>query len=111
MIDLDALEKLAREATPGPWEIEYGTGDDEGEVYGLRARLGERLIETDTGIYPPRRRDAAFIAAANPSTVLALVARVRELEAIAALFHRATCFRADCALCAHPTKETPDDQG
>ena len=69
-IDLDALEELAKAATPGPWRANRST------AYGyavVETPDVEVAAELDAG-------DAAFIAAADPSTVLALIARVREAE-------------------------------
>lgn len=71
---LDRLEQLAENATPGPWTmleaIEVEDGDD--NCYGIR--LGEDdYIETDGGFYGPYARNAAFIAAADPQVVAALV--------------------------------------
>ena len=66
VIDLDALEKLADEATPGPWERSDWTHD--GYVISANAGwLGE--IEN--------KSDAAFIAAANPATIKALIAELK----------------------------------
>lgn len=62
-IDLDELERLAKAAAPGPWEQNEGCVHD---------ALGDCVtLDTSSG---------AYIAAANPETVLALVKRVRELE-------------------------------
>ncbi len=69
------LEARAKAATPGPWEI--GVCLDMGTV---RQRDGSILADcrltTDDGIH-----NAAFIAAANPATVLRLVGMVRWLAA------------------------------
>lgn len=79
-IDLDALESIARAVeTPGPWETRcegYGEPtrvchDSEYVIY-----LGYDLA-ADLG-----PQDAEHIAAFDPPTALALIARVRELEAI-----------------------------
>jgi hypothetical protein len=80
---LAELERLARAATPGPWEAEHRchgrtAADDEAGGLGLEVRGPEPA--TDRGQFA-RGADAAFIAAAHPGTVLALVERVRELEA------------------------------
>lgn len=64
LIDTDALRKLCKSATPGPWEqinhiVFTETGDLEWVV--ANARSGNSII------------DAEYIAAANPATVLALL--------------------------------------
>ena len=85
-VNLDHLAQLAIEATPGNRTVRP---ENIGSAH-LR-----HVIETDdrggdrgdkhqvaTSFYG---RDAAFIAAANPSVVLALVDRIRSLEVIADL--------------------------
>lgn len=108
--DLDALERAARAATPGPWEVdgidtegEYGSGDDtaSGYVeYGLYTAEGHQIVSTeyragelsmiseeyddDGGVIAWNelaRRDALFLAAANPAAILSLIARLRTAEA------------------------------
>lgn len=71
MSKYDELKKAAEAATPGPW----GT-DDPWIVY---ANVGDdlvylaRTLELDTQ-YKQSVSDAAFIAAANPAVILALLA-------------------------------------
>ena len=84
-LDLEALERLAKAATPGPWHCHRkdekrgeflmdfgGMFDKDGTPTGRPAMSGWISL---------RDRDAPYIAAANPDTVLALIARVRELGA------------------------------
>ena len=69
-IDLDALEAVARAATPGPWHqgAHYiGAG---GEPYDPEAVVGQASILCD----------AEHIAAFDPPTVRALITRLREAE-------------------------------
>lgn len=80
MTDLKKLRELAENATPGPWEDYYETGIrpcvmayDENDK-GLRS---VRAYVADTQFSP----DRAYIAAANPETVLALIDRIEKLEA------------------------------
>lgn len=99
---LAELERLAGEATPGEW-VRGVTPDDPAEAKRwiddawsagspgpahmvIVAKDGVPLeeecwIAALTGNGPTGPQNAAFIAAANPETVGALVARVRELEA------------------------------
>lgn len=73
-IDLDALEAVARAATPGPWHqgAHYiGAG---GEPYDPEAFVGQASILCD----------AEHIAAFDPPTVLTLIAKLREAEAVIA---------------------------
>ncbi len=71
--DLAALRALAGEATPGPWEVwrtqswTVGSATDP-SLTGIEC-YGERPDE-----------DAAFIAAANPAVVLALLDRLEAAE-------------------------------
>jgi hypothetical protein len=64
-IDLDKLEALARAATPGPWTNGWPAIPFEDAV--------ERIFAEDVHT----REDAAFIAAANPATVLQLIELAR----------------------------------
>lgn len=74
-LDLGRLQRLAEQATPGPWRVYDHRGPwpiwrDNGEG---TAPIAEEVAEW---------ADAAFIAeAGNPKVVLALVERVRDLEA------------------------------
>ncbi len=75
MIDLDAIERRANAATPGPW---YGNRNcgvyavNVGQVVGTGCSCCTKSRLTD--------EDAAFMASAR-TDVPALIARVRELEA------------------------------
>ena len=69
------LEALAKAATPGPWDAVEGAGGDNWWVEQPHIR---------TIVSDPTAPDARYIAAANPHTVLDLIAHVRELEAMRA---------------------------
>jgi hypothetical protein len=77
MTDLDALATLAEAATPGPWKH-----DDESDYQGL--------VRIWRDIDPPpvmtmgrvHAADAAYIAAADPTTVKSLIARLHAAEAV-----------------------------
>lgn len=78
--DLDALERLAKAATPGEWRVltDYVAGRERWEPV---AYCGTSHIWSDGPLVcDDGRADAAFIAAANPETVLALLARLKEVE-------------------------------
>ena len=72
MTEREKLRKLAEAATPGPWST---------AAFQLVIDVARRI---DVGMCG-HRDDAAFIAAANPATVLALLA---EREALAAKVER-----------------------
>lgn len=90
--DLDALEKLADEASEGPWTLKTGQtsypecddADSWSAVLTPRGREVVTLYER-YGIKGEDRSDydddAAFIAAANPAAIKALIAEVRSLQA------------------------------
>lgn len=95
-IDLDGLEKLAKAATPGPWTWdELMTpfyNDPEGRSCGGEATGVAEIVQDgrDDAVVIERAGlcDAAYIAAANPATVLALIALARrevatEMEVVA----------------------------
>ena len=76
--ELGALEALARAATPGPWTMRrMGTS----YAYYTPAEPEYPSWEIDSS-GPMSDFDAEYIAAANPAVVLALIARIRELEAM-----------------------------
>ena len=65
--------------TLGPWEVRYGHDSDADRVYGIYAANGERVVETDSGVYPPETPDARLIAAA-PEMLAAIKATLAMLE-------------------------------
>lgn len=94
MTKLERLEKLARNATPGPWTIvEAATSDQANHIWSIASPVPEidrmdtvlcsvKTDETgDSHCVSVARADAEFIAAASPDVVLELIARIRELEA------------------------------
>jgi len=79
--DLDQLEALARAATPGPWSwwasnstlrLTGADGRDGGVLYGY--------VHSGDGDINCAPKDQAFIAAANPAAVLALIALARRAQ-------------------------------
>ena len=67
--DIAELRRLAEAATPGPWEW-----DDNHARPGLRhGRSFGGVLFRCGALYGPDAADAAFIAAANPAAVLALL--------------------------------------
>lgn len=89
---LAKLEEVARAATPGEWGAVLAS-DQRGQPTPFYAGLicliqdggpGERVSVVASGGYVPSRlweANATHIAAFDPPTVLALIARIRELEA------------------------------
>jgi hypothetical protein len=70
------LEALAREASPGAWDVSAAmTVDDELMVCNGRESHDYGLIAT-----VPAKSDAAFIAAANPATILKLIEAARQSD-------------------------------
>lgn len=90
MSDLDELERLARAATPGPWK-NYSINPKVTPEHAIYSEWLEGIPEAQSSeiatLLTPK--NAEFIAAANPEAVLALVARVREAEAVIAEARRA----------------------
>ena len=68
----------AKAATPGPWDNDHLCVD-----MPSCGRIPARAFAVDTGESNDNQSalDAEFIAAANPATVLALIAEVRQLRA------------------------------
>ena len=75
-LNLDELERLAKAATPGPWEMRA----TEWSRYAVQKSQPDWGAVADTSI--SHESDMAFISAANPAVVLELVRRLREAEEI-----------------------------
>lgn len=72
------LRELAEKATQGPWETEYDNHGNGGfsEWYNVGPKTGRpRVAEVHSG-----EANAAYIAAANPATILALLDRLEQAE-------------------------------
>lgn len=67
-MNLDELEKLAQAATPGPWSYIRDI------VIGDRSKILESLNDSVD--------DARFVAAANPATIIEMIAEIRELRSV-----------------------------
>jgi uncharacterized protein DUF6221/Ead/Ea22-like protein len=70
--ELAELEAAAKDASAGPWRHEAPGR--------IQAKVGEAIV-IDSEMDPA---DAAFIARANPATILRLLAEVRERRQVAA---------------------------
>ncbi len=88
-IDKQALREAAEKATPGRWEYYPGNTSIEYNVDSMVEDQGS-IVYVDSGDFTQKQTDlnGAFIAAANPATVLALLdeleaadKRIAELEA------------------------------
>lgn len=88
MVDTNELRELLARATPGRWHW-----NEEGQLVSTHTKDSEwggppepvKIIETDSGYYPPRRNDAALIAAA----INALPALLDELDRLRRLIREA----------------------
>jgi hypothetical protein len=83
--ELSELERLDREATPGPWDTDLETSA--GRCWVDSRRHQNMLAEPLFNVRPPsarhmeqRERDASFIAAAR-NALPKLLAEIRELRA------------------------------
>ncbi len=87
-IDLDALERMAKAATRGNWRNEREP--DTGNVWFDDCPTGAHPVESDAAALGQavactfKVTDARYIAAANPTAVLALIAELREARALVA---------------------------
>lgn len=82
-IDKAKLKALAEAATPGPWERgdgnEVSVSHEGDEAYWDWEEAGPARVH---GGGPQASADADFIAAANPATVLALLAEIEALQGL-----------------------------
>lgn len=82
MIDLDHLESIALAATPGPWRVGSYPAEIVGDTHVcIDTEFGVKvLLRGNENFYEEARTNAAFCAAADRDTVLALIAEVRALR-------------------------------
>lgn len=89
-MDIDELKRLAEEATPGPWTYDKNLGWAYPQTRVKSEALGRSVANFVDGkpqffctIGKAEREwaNAAFIAAANPQNVLALITEVQTLRA------------------------------
>ena len=88
MIDIQKLRELAGKATQGPWKV--GTPPPNGEQT-IGTMQGLMLFVATTGYYSTPIANAKFVAAANPATILSLLARLEAAEKNAARFEWLMC--------------------
>jgi hypothetical protein len=82
-LDLHALEKKAKKATPGPWFSSHGRGNPIVQLRwvsppGRSVPIAE-CPATHGESYAARQSNAAYIAAVSPDVVLRLIATLRRL--------------------------------
>ena len=75
MSEIDELVRLAKAATPGPWEAHSNTRFVIGDT--LNKRSGICDWEKNA---PQAEANCKFIAAANPKTVLEMIGEISELQ-------------------------------
>lgn len=59
--------ELSRQATEGPWTVDFGDPRNPDDVYGINSGSQEVII-TDSGVYPPNKETSMFIAASRNIT-------------------------------------------
>jgi len=80
--DLARIEALARQATSGPWRVASA------DWFGAGVIGPDDVPVVSSGT---ATRNAAYIAAVSPDVALALIKRVRELEAVAVAITKHCC--------------------
>jgi hypothetical protein len=91
-MDIDKLEQLAKAATPGEWHSGHKDIVPTANILYIAPEVGEFsvFVFDKPGLRSNNRHeqfmvedaDAAYIAAANPQTVLALLSELRALRAL-----------------------------
>ena len=87
ILDLDALEAKARKATPGPWTFTDYEGCTHVWAKNSTAMVADNYVgqlvarARGFGADLPIVENADYIAACDPTTVLALITRLRAAEA------------------------------
>jgi hypothetical protein len=91
VMDIAALKAAAERATPGPWHNSHGSVDNFGNEWqgSLSFEWMPNGRGTDgDGINENFANDAAYIALANPTSILSMIARLEALEeALSACAH------------------------
>ncbi|WP_311245265.1 MULTISPECIES: hypothetical protein [unclassified Microbacterium] len=79
-IDLDWLEMAAQEATPGPWELDHNLPFST-EIQGLFQPELKRYVvgHTFDGL-TLTPQDGVYLQLLDPTTVLQIIAHIRDLE-------------------------------
>jgi len=78
IISLDELERLAKEATPGPWHYTPETDSDDWTLHNDEYTF---IKQDDSGV-PIYDKDGEYIAAANPARVLELITAIKDIWAL-----------------------------
>lgn len=92
MTDVDhaELKRLAEGATPGPWNNSGRSVDDfDAECMMRMEWIANGAADDDDDLNANVENDAAFIAAANPAVVLALLSEIEGLKAEVERWHSA----------------------
>lgn len=87
MKDLTDMRKIAEAATPGPWEAKQTpihTPSGEGGDYYVSCPTGIDVASTVGSSYEQEEPDALHIATFDPMTVLSLITRLEQAEAVVA---------------------------
>lgn len=83
-IDLDDLERTARAATPGIWEVDRNTPFSDDIMGIFQPDYRRYVVHLDGSFHrdarPVSDEDAEYIAAARPEVVLELIRRLRAAE-------------------------------
>lgn len=79
MTGIEELKRLAQKATPGPWHVSGYAPEEIRSSNSIVRAVARRAGPEDT--WDVARRDAAYIAAANPQAILSLIERLEALEA------------------------------
>ena len=88
MIDIDKIEAAANAATPGPWEAAGPSfGEQLPKYLNCVGAMDDDENFVDVCVSPFEEdecasADMAFIATANPTTVLEMVGMIRERDAV-----------------------------
>lgn len=80
-INIEALEQLAKKATPGPWIVDRSKIGRPHGCAVLEDGAFDWVCHMQLSNQPNAFNDADFIGAANPTVVLALLERLRSSEA------------------------------
>lgn len=77
---LRAIAEAGAKEAPLPWSVQYD--GDGARVLGVEDSMAREVIETDSGVYPPRGPVADFIVSAvnNHADLIARAERLEQLE-------------------------------
>ncbi len=95
-VDTEALERVCKAATPGPWEAMFVFGSSDLPVC-VEADNGFEIVQITERCSPQPSDDVRHIATFNPAFVLELLAALKQRDRALAIARKALMLECFCA--------------